>query len=231
MTNAFTQVIQSCIDDAEFFGPQGACPASIEPGHPRLLVISGENAGGKSFFAKVMRSRLREALPHCEWIPISMTTRTSSGMHRAFMFGDESTSSTGQTSFRAVRGALTTCRGRDTPHVLLLDEPDIGLSEGYQGALGEMVEEFASNLPETTQGLVVVSHARPLIGKLMHLDPTCVRVGDDLRPTREWLKNGDLPRSIADIEALRDKALARFRAIHAAVESRKLEKAGQAPKP
>ncbi len=228
---AFSHVVKSCIEDAEFFGPQGACPASIEPGHEKLLVISGENAGGKSFFAKVMRSRMREFDPACEWIPISMTTRTSSGMHRAFIFGDESTSSTGQTSFRAVRGALTTCRGRETPHVLVLDEPDIGLSEGYQGALGEMIDEFASDLPEMTKGLLVVSHARPLIGKLMHLDPTCVRVGDDLRPTREWLKDGDLPRSIADIEALRDKALNRFRAIHAAVEARKLEKAGQAVKP
>lgn len=140
------------------------------------------------------------------------------------MFGDESTSSTGQASFRAVRGGLTTCRGRTTPHILIMDEPDIGLSEGYQAALGDMIDEFASDLPDTTVGLLVVSHARPLISKLMHLNPTCIRVGDDLRPTRQWLEQGDLPRTIADIESLRDKALTRFRAIHAVAEARKAGK-------
>lgn len=221
----FRDVIDSCIADVEFFGTDGACPAALEAGHDRLLVISGENAGGKSFFAKVMQSRMREANPKCEWIPISMHSRTAPGMHRVFMFGDEARSSTGQASFRAIRGGISTCRGRDTSHVLVMDEPDIGLSEGFQAALGEMIDEFASDLPDSTVGLVVVSHARPLISKLMHLNPTCVRVGDDVRQTRQWLEEGDLPRTIADIEALQDKALVRFRAIHAVVEARKANRA------
>ena len=225
---SFSDTIRICMEDEEYFGSDGACPAVLEPGHERLLIVSGENAGGKSFFTKVLQARAREVMekPKIEIIPISMAMRTMPGMHRVFMFGDEAKSSTGQASFRAVRGGLNTCRGRSNPHILIMDEPDVGLSEGYQAALGEMINEFASDLPEQTLGLVVVSHARPLVSKLMHLNPTCIRVGDDLRPTRQWLEEGDLPRTVEDIEALQDKALARYRAIHAVVEARK-----SAPKP
>lgn len=231
-TDFFAETLQDAIADAELFGPEGACPGRHEPGNPRLIVISGENAGGKSFFAKALNSFMQQGAPkEVEWMPVSMVMRTSPGMHRAFMFGNESNESTGRISLKAVLGGLRTCQGRENPHVLLLDEPDIGLSEGYQAALGQMLAEFAAEMPSHTRALIVVSHSRPLVAALMPLGPTCIRIGDDLRPTAEWIRDGDLPKTTADIEALGAKAVKRMRAISAVMAARRKERQAETPSP
>lgn len=230
--DVFADAFEAAIEDADLFGPEGACPTLHEPGNPRLIVISGENAGGKSFFAKALNAFMQEDDPkQVEWMPVSMGMRTSPGLHRSFMFGDESNESTGRISLKAVLGGLRTCQSRERPHVLLLDEPDIGLAESYQAALGQLLAEFAADLPVHTRALIVVSHSRALVSALMPLKPTCIRVGDDLRPTAEWIREGDLPKTPADIEALGKKAMMRMRAISAVMTARRAERSAERPSP
>ena len=49
----------------------------------------------------------------------------------------DKTSSTENISVRTALAGIRNSRDRTHPHILMLDEPDIGLSEGYQKALGE----------------------------------------------------------------------------------------------
>lgn len=200
-------------DRPDLFGESGACPVAIEAGNPRFVVVTGENAGGKSFLVRYLsQSQPREV----EVIPISIRLRTSPGMQRGMVFGDETRSSTGQVSARVVQTALKTIRERGTPTLLVLDEPDLGLGVGYQVAMGEMITAFARDLPTSTVGVAVVTHCRGMVSRMLVASPTLVRVGDDLRPTGRWLRDGDMPRTVDDLLALSDRSRHRRSAIQAA---------------
>jgi hypothetical protein len=98
--------------------------------------------------------------------------------------------------------------------------------------LGELLAEFAGDMPEMTEALVIVSHSRNLAAKLMPLGPTCIRVGNDRRQTKDWIKEGDLKRTPDDIRNLAKVANGRMRAIQAVINTRQEErKAAGAPKP
>lgn len=213
-----TTWIRNLTKDTELFGVDGPCPVLHETGKARILLITGDNASGKSLCCKYLRQLIRE--DKVEVMDGGMHRRTTSGFERAFMYGDENRDSTGNLSMKFVRTGLRTCASRETPHVLMLDEPDVGLSEGYQAALGEMLAGFAKDLPEMTT-LVIVTHARSIVAPFMSLKPHCFRVGEDRRPTAQWLKDGPLPRTVAELENLGTQAMERSRAIQHVLNSRK----------
>ncbi len=155
-----------------------AFPATYHRGRGRLVAVTGDNASGKSLFAKLANAVLRKR--KIEPMLVGMSLRAQGGIMRAFVFGDEDTSSTGCNSVQSVLGGLRTARGRKYDHALLLDEPDVGLSEGWQSAVGELIAGFAADLPERTKMLMVVTHSRRLLEKLAPLEPHHVRFGDGL---------------------------------------------------
>ena len=52
-------VICDLTSDRALFAANRPCPTLYEPGAPRLAVVSGENAGGKSLFARAVAALLR----------------------------------------------------------------------------------------------------------------------------------------------------------------------------
>lgn len=203
---------------SDVFGDDGVCPISIEPGHNRrVLLVTGENGGGKSLFTKaIATSARRQNKPwdkDFEVMSIGMELRTTSGIQRAFLFGDEGTDSTGKISIGTVLGGLRTIEARNNPHWLILDEPDVGVGEGYRRALGELLAQVSGDLPDQTFGLVIVTHSREIALPLIAAGATSVRVGEDRRPIREWIEKGDLPKSIEDLKSLGDRTVERFKAI------------------
>lgn len=215
-------LIETARGDAELFGAGGACPALFEEGgNPRVLLVSGANAGGKSLLCRYLDSISEDPEGRrIEFMRVGMGLRTQHGMHRAFMFGEEDRDSTGCISARAVKGGLNTCNGRGKPHFLCLDEPDVGLSEEMQWGLGDKLARFAASMPDETLGLVVVSHSRPLAECLLPLSPWCARVGDDLRPTREWVAAPVRRATAEDFDSLSGVAAARTRAVAAVINPR-----------
>jgi predicted ATPase len=211
--------VNAVLGDGEMFGAAGACPVRYEEGGAgsRVLLVTGENAGGKSlvcrFIGQVMLRDAKAAGEALEFMRIGMEMRSKGGMACVFVFGDESWQSTGELTAHSVLGAIRNSRERGRAHAVCLDEPDTGLSESYQAAVGEALAAYAADLPELASGLIVVSHSRPLVSRLFALAPHCMRVGDDLRPTAEWLGNGSLPCSIEDLESLKQRSDARFRAV------------------
>lgn len=203
---------------SDVFGDDGACPISIEAGsNRRVLLVTGENGGGKSLFTKaIATSARRQNKPSdkdFEVMSIGMELRTTSGIQRAFLFGDEGTDSTGKISIGTVLAGLRTIEARNNPHWLILDEPDVGVGEGYRRALGELLAQVSGDLPDQTFGLVIVTHSREIASPLIAAGATSVRVGEDRRPIREWIEKGDLPKSIEDLKSLGDRTVERFKAI------------------
>jgi predicted ATPase len=207
--------------DLELFHSEGPCPISFEDGeNGRLLVVTGENASGKSLYCKALSALVDKAGGY-EVMHVGMGLRTTSGIQKSLMFGDENMESTGSVSMGTILTGVSTIRARKSPHYLLLDEPDIGLGESYQAAAGHYLARLGGDLPEHTHGLLVVSHARHLVAPLIEAGAMSVRVGDDRRPVREWIQVGDLPKTIEDLEALPTKSHERFLAIQDALSNRK----------
>ena len=171
------------------------------PGSGKLLVIAGDNSSGKSFLGKFF-----EQLVHSgEWgkievMRISMQLRTSQGFERTFIFGDESENATGVLSLGTVKAGISTCKKRENDHILFLDEPDIGLAESYQGALGKLIAQFASDLPDKTKALCIVTHSRRIVRHLAPLNPHFLRLGDKLTLEEFLIEPPD--REIEDLETL-----------------------------
>lgn len=214
MNSVLNDAVERTLAEQDYFGADGPVPAWAEYGHPKFTVVTGDNASGKSFFVRGIAEKLRDAHPRMEVMPVTMNGRSRGGIERLAIWGDESRQSTGRLSVKAVLGGLRTCRERTHDHVLVLDEPDIGLAESYSGALGAYLAAFVEDMPVRTRGLIVVTHSRPLVRGLLPVEPTSIRVGDDPRPLTEWLRDGPLPRSIEDIEALGERSSATMSGIN-----------------
>lgn len=223
--------------ESYLFGDETPCPVLIEPGKlERVWVVSGENAGGKSLFCRALQglvaSDSRKAGTPVEVMRVGMDMRTTGGIQRGLMFGSEQDDSTGKNSVQALLTGIRTARSRENPHWLVLDEPDIGVGEGYRMAIGDLFASFARDLPAKTLGFFVVTHAREIAEPMVRAGASSVRVGDDLRPVSEWLRDGDLFKTVADLEALSQRGLDRFRAINAVLRDvPKEERRQRGPRP
>lgn len=170
-------IVCEAAEDTKFWN-EPSCPFlyHIFPGATRLAVIVGENASGKSllfrFAAQIARTDHKLTA-----FTISIRERTGAGhqemsrMMRAFMFGDEQEQSTGATSYNVVKAGFHNA-GRDdlqsAGSLLMLDEPEIGLSDSYTRALGEYIGTSTKELPDTCKGVVLVTHNRELVKGLRH---------------------------------------------------------------
>jgi hypothetical protein len=157
-----------------------------------------------------------------------MKYRTAPGMHRAFMFGPcgDAEDSTGNVSLGAIKGALRTAEGRDTPTWVMLDEPDTGLADGYCSAMGQYLANFGNRLPlNKCQGFLVVSHSRKLMSSMafsLNQAPhvLCLAKYDALDVFQAWLED-ERERTVEELLALADVSVNRWRQIEALISRNK----------
>lgn len=170
-----------------------AIPLICAPGKCRLVLVLGENAGGKSVFRRIMRAGTHPGqkggmgdppippgpFPVPEFVALSMQGRTSSGMMSSFIYGNESYRSTGENSAYTVTMGIKTARERSHPTVIYWDEPDIGMSAGAAAGAGEAIRQFveADDAP-LVQAIFLTSHSPALVRRLAPLEPHYVYVGD-----------------------------------------------------
>lgn len=212
--------------DNVFFGHKD-CPFKgvVHPGDDRVLVITGENAAGKSFLFQLMAAEIsRHGITS---VTLSIRERTGAGtmemsrLRRAFIYGDEEMQSTGATSARVVKSGFHNA-GNENPGILMLDEPEMGLSDGYARALGELIGQTArkpeadGGMRDQCHGVVVVTHNRALVNGLiegLRASPTFANLGDTPVDLNDWLKFPDR-RTIADLESLQTIASERRKTTH-----------------
>ena len=207
-------------ESAMFSDERSPFQAHATPGSPGLAVVVGENASGKSLFVRVLAAKAQQAGA----LPVSLSIRERAGsgtaemarFRQVMMFGDENEQSTGATSVRAIATAFNNL-DRPQGSVLLLDEPELGLSQGYARALGEYIGGQALNTPAVCAGVVVVTHSRTLVRGILaayEQEPTFVSVGTPHANVQKWLEAPEL-RSVEDLLSLPEVGLERFRAVEA----------------
>jgi hypothetical protein len=174
--------------------------AAIDRHDPGLVVVTGENASGKSLFARIAAAAVQKEgrLP----VSVSIRERTGAGssggggLRRVMMFGDEQEQSTGATSVKVLETAFKNL-DRDGGSMLILDEPELGLSEAYARALGELIGLRSLQAPQACIGVMVVSHSRPLIQGLLQgsgKEPSHVACAAEQEPEaglERWLDSSE----------------------------------------
>lgn len=212
---SFEQILQAVLARPYFTPAEGDVnPIEVDhqPGALPVFVLTGPNGTGKSFLAKVLASMAANDFK-TECMVVGMAKRTQGGVERAMIFGSEADSSTGHISLRVARTGMRTCESRTSPHILLLDEPDFGLSEGYQGALGQLLAEFATKLPAYTVAFGICTHSRRLLRHLEPLNPHHLRLGGDRLTLSQVIAGAEPDFTLAEIEALAEQSRERFQAI------------------
>jgi len=206
--------------ELDYFHPNAkgeiAIPHAWVRGRGNFAVCLGENASGKSFFRRIVTAIAREA--KVEAIPISMEGRGDSfGGMRGFVYGDESWQSTGENSAHTVLMGIKTAQERESSHVIVWDEPDLGLSDGWAAGMGQALCKFASPLPRMTYGAFVVTHSRSLVRELLSAEPHFLYFGSSEPPATlaEWVDSKPKAR---DIAKLGDESHRRFKMIQAILD-------------
>jgi hypothetical protein len=201
-----------------FAGEEAPLRAHLSEGSPnaQLAIVAGPNASGKSFAIRVLASWLNSEKPKVEPIQVSMKYRTMGGIHRAFMYGDDTQDSTGSNSMTAVTGGFRTAKGRTSPCWLMLDEPDVGLSEDFAYALGTYIaNQVDEGLGEGCKGVVVVTHSRELVRGIVENSketPHFAHVDDEPLTLQGWL-DSSRRRSVEELLDIKRIAVERMRAI------------------
>ena len=215
------KIIKFILSTKYFSEEKGKAPvlASYEAGKSNLLILTGENAEGKSFFTKLFQEYC-ETREKVNCARIGMELRTSHGLLKVFVYRSELEFSTGHNSIESLVNGIKSFRNWQNPHYIVFDEPTIGLSEGYQIAMGQYLAEFSGNLPKNIKGLVIVTHSRYLIKPLLPLDPHHIRFGDS-RKLEEWVNSKPEAKSIKELLELPGKGIDTFRKICRIIDKRK----------
>jgi hypothetical protein len=211
----------------DYFQPDGNKPPPIPfhrfDGKDPLVVMVGENASGKSFARRLVSAICRKA--EVEAIHISMQGRAGpdfTGGMRGFIYGTEEWKSTGENSVGTVLGGIRTCRGREKPHVMFWDEPDLGLSDSWSAGVGVAIRDFVKAPGEHTKAIFVVTHSKALVGQLLDVEPHYVYFGDEEAPKSllHWIEQPAIPRDIEELPKLSHTRFKRIQKILDRVEKK-----------
>lgn len=222
MTSSVRDLARTIADDGLLFHDESPFRATVAEGSESLIIVTGDNASGKSLF---VRSLAAVGLERDRILPVSVSIRerTESGVKKAIMFGEEHDQSTGANSAKVCETAF---KNLDRPEgsILILDEPEIGLSEDYARAMGEFIS--SQDIPDSCLGVVVVTHSRPLVAGVLdglkgNETPTHVELSADGVPDAgidQWLIRGT-HRSVADLMALRAVGHERWKTVNALLKT------------
>lgn len=234
--------------DTVLFGPSDAIegrtaiPAIYVPSPEpsKLVLVLGENAGGKSLFRRVIRQMTHRGqkggfgdpeikpgpFPVREMIALSMQGRTSSGFERGVIYGEESYHSTGENSAHTVTMGIKTVRERDHTTILYWDEPDVGMSGGAAAGAGVAIRDFVTrDEAPLMEAVFITSHTPALVRQLASLRPHYLYLGSEDGPATldAWLVWQNDPPPISP-EALKAMSHKRYLDVMRVLDSREKSK-------
>jgi energy-coupling factor transporter ATP-binding protein EcfA2 len=170
----------------------------------RVLVITGENASGKSFFRRLYAhfiSKLTHGDESIEVMTLSMEARSEGGIRRVFLYGgSEEDEATGALTLKNLRSGWATSRDRDTPHIIIWDEPELGLSEESQISAARFIQQQCNDWPKNLLGVIFMTHSRIIVQEVMKTEGSAfLNLGGRYATAESWLNRQIVPRDIEEI--------------------------------
>jgi hypothetical protein len=221
------QLVERALELDYFQDPDPAIPYVWKPSKADnpLVVVVGENAGGKSFFRRCVNAVCGDKTNKVECIPISMEGRrqVAYNIGLSFVYGSEDWEATGVNSISTVLTGISTCRNRTSAHVIIWDEPDIGLSEGNAASVGKAIADFTREPPTHTKASIVITHRKALVEQLVPIQPHYLFLGDENAPETlaGWLA---APPIVRPLEEVKERSRKRFLAIQKILDEVKRKK-------
>lgn len=165
-------------------------------GHPHLLVVTGQNATGKSILRRALTAHARRS--GVEVMDLSPEAKARGGIAGLMIYGTEEDCSTGANSARTIRKATMTSRARSSPHMLVFDEPDAGLSDEFAAGAGAELAEFCGSMSPHVSLVVVISHRVALVSSLLSLKPSHLSLDSDMS-LQQWVGRTIVPRPLSEL--------------------------------
>lgn len=189
-----------------------------------ICLVLGDNASGKSLFVEIARNRA--SMHHkIKNICVSIRERTGSGtfemasFRRSVMFGEEHEQSTGSTSIGVLVNALNQATQFEEFKLLVLDEPEIGLSTSYSEALAELISKNAQEAKNAF--LLVVTHRKECVTKFLEMHNKNIHVAllGGVTSVQDWLESKN-QKSLDELLALKQEGLNGWRFVHSLTSKR-----------
>lgn len=184
----------------------------------QALIIYGENVSGKSLIGKLCEAIFRKDGVGSR--SASVGNRTASGIEKALIYGDETSQSTGATSFKVLDLCLTAGINDNGESLMILDEPDLGLSPKYSRTLGKYIAEKINEAPDDKY-LVVVSHNADFLESfysILNIKSSYVGI-NTTESLEEWIKSDSMA-SLDDLINLKSLDGDKYRAIYQATQEK-----------
>lgn len=176
----------------------------------RVAIIYGDNTTGKSFVAGLIEEAFRAE--NIGVRSVSVKNRTAGGYEQSMIFGRESRQSTGETSVKVMNKAIDAAENDNKPSLVVLDEPDLGLSRKFSKALGIYLAQRVKEVEHLQ--LLLISHNSEFLESFMsslHMEVTTCGINTE-KTLSEWLSSDDVA-SVEELLGLRDLAHEKKRAI------------------
>lgn len=216
-------LLERTLDYEFFLGKQPAIPTALKRGlkKSKLIIAAGENATGKSLYRRLVQIDSQQRKVECIHISVEGRRSVAYSPWLAFVYGDEENNSTGANSASTILGGIKTSRSREEKHVLVFDEPDLGMSEGACMGAGAAIAEFLSDAPENLEACVIITHSRHLLDKLRNIPHHFLHFGEEEYNIDSWVSRPVIERSL---EELKEANTERFRGIQKIINERKKKK-------
>lgn len=198
------------------FAKELGVPANFSTTNTSVLVVVGSNASGKSFLRRYVQASLREK--NVEVLALSHELRTKGGMMSAFVYGDEAWQSTGAITAGTFLAGVKTMKTRDHSHVVIWDEPEIGMGEELQVGCADWLFASLKPWPKLLLGIILLTHSRFWARRAMAC-PKARFLSLDGHPTLDdWLNREIKP---MDPETLTRHAGEKFRRLNQMLDQEK----------
>ncbi len=184
---------------ADYLNTQGA----------KYLFITGDNASGKSVVRKILQTCCNGRKIEC--LDFSQEGRLLQDNDKVMIYqGEERNTSTGNISCNSVVNSLNKSATMRKPHVIIFDEPEIGLGEEARLGLAQYIKfKLENDWPDFLLGVIFITHERKFVEEFKDLkDFKFFNINKKYPTAEDWLARKIEPISPEQIRALGD---ARFK--------------------
>lgn len=168
----------------------------------KVVIITGDNASGKSLLLKVLKNYAKKTF-NIKSIMVSLKEQLNplgvdqTEQRRMVCLKDDLNYSTGVSSVESVKRSFDIMKKwtQDSDTIILLEEPEIGLAQGYEYALGQFIAEntLKEKDNEAFSGLIIITHSKNVMKGILEqgVEPIFINMGKDFISMENWLNIDD----------------------------------------